>query len=336
MFLVALACGLFVYGLPVRLVNARGDFASGVLEPLTLEARNWKIDAYPGFASDRPINGLILGSSRSMKIRPETLAAAQGGRWFNFSVDNAKVEDYLAIYRWARANGPPLHSLLIGLDIEALNDDDVTDERFDRNVTLRQELAPAIPAAAFLERLRVEIENDRRMYADWYARDTLRSIQLNLPGRLPPPRVAGFEADGYLQYLEFDAQRQAGTFNLPAQIAACIPSYVLRFSSMRGLSAWRQGLLEQLLRETRADGVAVTMWLTPVHPATASALTTSTGYVAVRGLAVTYLFDLRSRFAIRTFDFSDPAAFGATAGGWYDCAHIDAINADLLTKKLLE
>ena len=335
MFLTALACVLLVYGVPVRLVNARGDFSTGIYEPLILDARNWKLDAYERFRTSGPVDGLILGSSRSMKIRPATLATAVGGRWFNFSVDNAKVEDYLAIYRWARARGASFHSLLIGLDVEALDDDDVTDERFDRNVTLRQALAPDTRAAAALERLRVELENDRRMYADWYAADTLRSIALHLPGHAPPSPLTRFDPDGYLQYLELDAEREAGTFDLTSQIATCIPTYVQRFANMRDLSTRRRGMLEELLDEARADGVVVTMWITPLHPMTTATLAQTTQYVVLRQRTADYVDELRVRYGIRTFDFSDPARFGAEAGGWYDCAHVDSANADRLVKKLL-
>lgn len=94
-------------------------------------------------------------------------------------------------------------------------------------------------------------------------------------------------------------------------------------------------MLEELLDEARADGVVVTMWITPLHPMTTATLTQTTQYVVLRQRTADYVDELRVRYGIRTFDFSDPARFGAEAGGWYDCAHVDSTNADRLVKKLL-
>src|SRR5690349_19786525 len=96
---------------------------------------------FSAYRKSRPLQGLILGSSRSMKLRPELLREKTGLEFFNFAVENARAEDYLAIERWVRQQTAPPNLLVVGLDIEALHDDDVPEEQLQANAELQFALA---------------------------------------------------------------------------------------------------------------------------------------------------------------------------------------------------
>jgi lysophospholipase L1-like esterase len=50
--------------------------------------------------------------------------------------------------------------------------------------------------------------------------------------------------------------------------------------------------------------------------------------------ARTYTKELAARFRIHVLDFSIPANFGGTDEHWFDGAHMDDSNAELVAKRL--
>ena len=151
-------CSLALAGLAasylaaVRVVDARAKFGDP-LKPwlfptVVINSRTEKMRLFQTCRQAGEITGLVLGSSRAMKLRPADLDRDTGLRFFNFAVDSACAEDYLAIYRWAVAQGARPKLLVLGLDIEALHDNDPLDGRLEQNGPLLAALGtdgPALP-----------------------------------------------------------------------------------------------------------------------------------------------------------------------------------------------
>lgn len=323
-FLFALAMTCCAYVAPLRAVNPEGDFRDGLFAPIVVDAREWKMDQLRSSAAVRGYDALVLGSSRSMQLGGD-FDARYGTHAYNFAVDSAHVEDYLAIYHWAKQIGIRPRVLAVGIDLEALHDSDRVDERYERNPELIGALGETPEWRRGVDAFGTDVQKYKRMFTTWYVRDTVQSVRVHLSSDTPP-EIEALEADGVLRYPRWDAQRAAGTFDLKAEIASCVPPYIDRFRDMHGLSAWRTGLLEQLLKEAAADGVLVIGWLTPLHAQTIAELSKSTSYATLREHAVAMLADLSTRYGVRWRDLSEPASFAATADGWYDCAHPDASN----------
>jgi hypothetical protein len=323
-FLVALAITSVAYATPLRAVNPEGDFSNGVFAPIVVDAREFKMAQLRGDPAAVRYDALVLGSSRSMQIGPE-LDARYGTHSYNFAVDSAHAEDYLAIYHWVKRLGLRPRLLAIGVDLEALHDSDKVDERYERNVELVGALGDRSALQRDLDAAVTELQKYKRMFTAWYAADAARSLRVHLSTELPP-QIEALGSDGLLSYPRWEAQRRAGTFDLRTEVASCLPLYVDRFRDMRGLSSWRSGLLAQLFSEAAADGAVVVAWLTPLRPETIELLGATTEYPRVRAQASSFLADLASRNGARWRDLSDPTSFGATADGWYDCAHLDATN----------
>jgi hypothetical protein len=331
-FLVALALLSVLYVAPLRAVNPEGDFRDGLFAPIVIDAREWKMSQVRAMPDRGAYDALVLGSSRSMQLGPE-IDTRYGVHAYNFAVDSAHVEDYLAIYRWSKQVGMAPRLIALGLDLEALHDADIVDERYARNAELAGALAERGGAQRALDALRTEVSKYRRMFTTWYVRDAAQSVRVHLSAQLPPA-IEALGERGVISYPRWEGQRAAGTFDLRAEIASCLPLYEERFRDMRGLSAWRAGLLEELLRETRADGVAVVVWLTPLHADTVEHLRAGTRYSALRAGADALLATLAARYGASWRDLSEPASFDATPDGWYDCAHVDARNLARLAAAL--
>ena len=332
-FLAALAVACCVYIVPLRAINPEGDFRDGLLAPIVIDAREWKMSQLSSPAQRAGIDALVLGSSRSMQLGPE-LDARYGVHAYNLGVDSAHAEDYLALYRWAKGVGIRPRVLAIGLDLEALDDSDRVDERYARNPELVGALGDRSELQQRVDALGTELQKYKRMFTTWYLADTARSVQVHVLSKDVPPEIEALGLDGVVRYPRWDAERAAGTFDLERSIADCLPLYDDRFRDMHGLSAWRLGLLEQLFSEARTDGVSVVVWLTPLHPRTVGRLTSTTAYARLVRSAADEVARLAPRYGARWRDLSDPATFDATADGWYDCAHLDASNLKRLVAAL--
>ena len=104
-FLLAVGTLFLFFAGAAHFVDPRGDFGGRRFLQVTMDSRMEKMRLFEAYAASGKVGGLILGSSRSMKIDPKELERRLSARFFNFSVDSARAEDYLAIYRWARRYG---------------------------------------------------------------------------------------------------------------------------------------------------------------------------------------------------------------------------------------
>src|SRR3569623_1513769 len=109
----------------VRYVDPYGEFGSGHFPSVVMDSQHEKLLLFKTFARNGPTDGLILGTSRSMLLRPTALAAGlgPGSRVFNFAVENGHAEDFLAIYHYVRAEGAKPRWIVIGLDVPSLHND---------------------------------------------------------------------------------------------------------------------------------------------------------------------------------------------------------------------
>src|SRR3989338_5873489 len=80
------------------LVNPRGLFGTNKFTPLVATDRPIKLGLIK--ASESAPDIIILGSSRVFKIDPETIERDTKLRAFNFGVNNAKPEEFLAISKY--------------------------------------------------------------------------------------------------------------------------------------------------------------------------------------------------------------------------------------------
>ena len=116
-----------------RIVDPRDDFGTGWFPVIIRDSRIEKMRLFSANPESSAIQGLVLGSSRAMKLSPAVLQAHTGLKFFNFAVDSGRAEDDLAIPRWVRQQGARPALLVIGLDLEALHNDDVSDEELLKN-----------------------------------------------------------------------------------------------------------------------------------------------------------------------------------------------------------
>ena len=103
------------------LVDPLAAFGTGLLPPAISADRDYKAGLYNRLPT--PPSIVVIGSSRSKTIRPACINQLTGESAFNFGVNGAAAEDYLAIFRWLhRDPNSVVHEILLGVDPEALQD----------------------------------------------------------------------------------------------------------------------------------------------------------------------------------------------------------------------
>jgi hypothetical protein len=338
-FLAAAAAFAALYAGIARLVDPRGEFGSGRFPVIESDARAEKMRLFQSYAAEGKPSGLILGSSRAMKVRPGTLERETGQRFFNFAVDNARAEDYLAIYRWVRQQGVRPKLVVVGLDVEALHDDDRAEASLLQDGALmatlgnggpaeRGLLAPfrGSPAARLAKRY-------KSTFTIEYLTDMVTAVRLFLFPQSRPLPLMEFEPDGYLRYRRWERERAAGRFRFDQDLERCLTRSAGRFEAMTQLSGRRRTYVQELADEARAEGARVVVWITTLHPATTRHLEARTGYAALLDATREYLRSLAGE-GVAGFDFSRPEAYEGTESGFYDCLHIDETNANRLMAAL--
>jgi len=319
------------YSALVVLVDPRGDFGTQIFRQVTMDSRITKMALFDLYSRRTPVDGIVIGSSRSMKVSPSLLEAATQKRWFNFSVDSAQAEDYLAIFRWAHRRDIHLSMLAIGLDVEALHDSSAMDARLERNPMLMAELGYKGNVSDVYSRVQGFLRLLKSSLSRSYAQDILESLVATFY-HLPPS--SSFDANGLLHYNKWEGERNSGPAALNARISQSKEEYRRRFQGMHNLSIVREEEIETLLDEAGRDKIRIVLWITPLHPTLITYLEKESNYEALLENTENYVRDIGLRFEIPVFDFSSPESFGGTDDHWFDGAHIDDVNALLLEKRL--
>lgn len=332
-FLAAAAVLAALYAGIARWVDPRGQFGSGLFPVVESDARAEKMRLFQAYATEGAPSGLILGSSRAMKVRPQVLERATGQRFFNFAVDNARAEDYLAIYRWVRQQGVKPTLLVVGFDVEALHDDDRAEASLLHDGALMAALGSEGPAergllAPFRRSGAVRLAKQyKATFTVEYLTDVVTAVRLFLIPQSRPLPLMEFEPDGYLRYRRWEVERAAGRFRFDQDLERCLTKSAGRFEAMRGLSGRRRAYVQELADEARAEGARVIVWITTLHPLTTRYLEARTGYAGLLDATRDYLRSLAA-LGVSSFDFSRPETYEGTDNGFYDCLHIDETNAD--------
>lgn len=321
--------GVGYYG-AVRYVDPYGEFGSGHFRSVVMDSRREKVLLFKAFARQGATDGLILGTSRSMLLRPSALAAAlgPGSRVFNFAVENGHAEDFLAIYNNVRSEGANPRWVVIGLDVPSLHSDNIRDQMFDRSA-LKDYLSTRDKVQQ--HRAWQSILNVNAIFTKDYCLDSFKAIWMEFRHRRP---ATGFTADGYEQ----DGAGGAiigGTFSGKTGLDAGVAAYKARLAGMTRLSALRVGYLKQLVSDARNRGARVTIWLTPVHPRLEEAILDNTNY----GTLTAELRDLGRALAAQGAeceDFTRLEAFGGSELAWYDATHMDSRNLDMVARRLAD
>jgi len=305
------------------LVDPRNYYGTGICKGLIREisdnTRREKMALFTDYRKDGNIDGLLLGSSRVMKLDPKSFAA--DGRYFNFGVSGALPADALAIYRWVRAQGAHPSVVIIGLDVHAFDPNYEKPEELRKVSALYRELGDT-DGGGLAEFARMA----RIIYSTTFVKELLR-VAWYATQRHQIPKSYAYHPDGLLVNARDDRLRAAGQWNLDKGIQRYCTSYSMVYQRMPALSPKHKAIFETVIREARADHADVRLWITPLHP-TVSAYLSNTHYPRLLGEMQAYLAALHGEYGVTVYDCHDPSLYGGTTTDWYDGVHVTKPEAE--------
>jgi hypothetical protein len=245
----------------VILVDPLGRFGTGWLPPVVTVDRDQKAALYRRLA--RPPATVVLGSSRSKTLAPGCLTEAPAEAGFNFAVNGAATEDLVAILRFLEAQpGFAVRSIVAGIDPEMLQGSG----GLDRALAASRALGRYAPVAA-------APPGPDALAADLFGWQSVSAAVRSLAARGRPVAAADavLDADGRQRYSGAEALLARASAGTQPAVLASIPGILARYESFPSLDSTRAGYLRLFLTEARAAGVAVTVFIPPVHPAFARA-----------------------------------------------------------------
>jgi hypothetical protein len=319
--LISLLLGLALLAALNFVVNPLGFYSARLIRPLTWSTRDVKVDLMAGAA--RPPGVLILGSSRTMLVRPRDVQALTGEATLNISVDAARAEDLWALYQYAvTVRGWTPREILFGLDLETFHNHQATDDRLIGSSQLRPLLPDQIRREGRWRRMGALLSGDQT---------TASLTALLYTFTAFPAEGHAFAPDGLLQYEAWDSQIRSGRFQ--ANIAGSVPEYHARFRDYTAVDQTRWALFEKLVEDTARRGTTVRSFLSPLHPNVIAELRVRTAFDRVRGQADQRLQALASRIpSFHYRDLTDIASFDGRADLFYDGGHMRPENAALLAR----
>ncbi|TWT66911.1 hypothetical protein Pla123a_43390 [Posidoniimonas polymericola] len=294
------------------------------LPPLTLTSRGAKSTAIAQAAG--AARGLVLGSSRVLKVSPEQLESLTGARFYNAGVYYGRPEDFLALVRrYGSVNGRPPSELVIGLDVDAFADRVGPDPELLRVPELRSEVPECVTLSDRWQPVRELLS--------W--RQTTGSLRLlyATARHRAPENEEFFAPDGSIVYAERDQRLAEGdynwgtAFNYDRQVYLGLYQGYDRLSLMRML-AWRD-----LMDYCESHAVRLTVFLTPVHPKLLDELRGVEHYERRRA-DVFALLDCTLPPRGRFLDLTEVASFRGDPEAFYDAVHLRSANASRLVETL--
>lgn len=292
-------------------VNPRSEFPTATFQPLT---HDWhKRAVFEAATREAPIDALIVGSSRSWGLPTSTLEEAGYSHAFNWAIGSAKARDLLTAYReTVEAQGPP-KLLIIGFEDWQLGDMHGTPlEADDRD---------ALDIAAALGRS-----------LSWrYVRDSVKAIEYNVKGF--PERVYAFDQGGNVRWEKRENALERGELDIEAEIKSLYNNGNEHYYASVKRVPQAPIDIATLVREARADGAEVILFLTPMHPMGAEILPADL-YAASLANARAVAF-AQCEAGARVFDLTDPASYGSDLSNFVDGWHYTKVEGDKILRYVL-
>jgi hypothetical protein len=308
-FLATLAGLLLLIAGLSWVVDPLGAFGTGLIPPAVTADRDQKAALYRERSPAPAI--VILGSSRSKTVAPACLERLTGQPGFNFAVNGAGTEDFLAILRYLQSQHPgAIRTIYVGLDPETMQGTG----GIHRALESSRALAPFVGQGG----LRARIATFGSDLFGWQAvHAAVASLRLLRAPAVAPPVV--LDPDGVQVYRRVEERLAAGG-SLAEEVAASVPNILSRYEAFPGLDSGRVATFRGFLTEAHAAGVEVIAFIPPVHPALARAAS-ATAWQARTEETVQLVKALELRGLLRYVETRDLAALRADSTRFLDGVH---------------
>ncbi len=330
LFLGSLVTGLAGIGTFNGWVNPYGQYGEGLLPTVVQDSRTEKTDLFENLT--RKPEGLILGSSRTMKFESSYLEEKTSLPFFNYGVNHGRPEDFLAILRLYHERYGSLPKMVVmGVDIAALNDKIPADARLSSEPRLFRHIQAEIP---WYE----EFDRFSQLITMHQTKSSLRSMARYLSGRSRCSDSCSeivFDPDGVIQYTKRQAEISQGSYDFEGPLRFNQHELQAVFSNFDTLSKTRKAYLQEAILFCESQGCDVYLFTTVHHPRLRDYLRERTKFLDREREAVRWLKQLAAANNVRFVDFGDVEQFDGEAVLFVDGIHPLEANTRRMIDRLL-
>ncbi len=281
-------------------VDPSGYFGTGAFEPAIQLTRKFKADGIEGLESD--VSGLILGSSRVLKIEPEVVQQFDDQRFFNAGVNYGKPEDFLALVKhYQQVHGRLPASLVIGVDVAAFSDHLPVDTELLENDHLAQHVRGKFDAHT--------TNAIGKLLSMQQTRNSLRSLKHHLLGEESSDSKY-FRPDGVIIYKQREEAIQNAQYDFQSAFDFNAREYSDIYKAYDSLSEKRWHIFKELIELATAHHCKAKVFITPDHPQLAQALLANRNYVNRSNELNARLEQLAAEYGFDYFNLQSIASFG--------------------------
>lgn len=309
-------------------VDPYAQYGTGWFEPVVQTSRHEKTRL---LAEQRRVpEGLILGSSRVMKLEPEHVQRLTGRRFFNAGVNYGRPEDFLALLRWYRDTFDRWpRDVILGLDVAAF----VSHPGIDARLVGHEELARQIPEAI---RPTDRAQPWKELLSWQQTKNSARAVLRQVRGDREAELIESFRDDGLRIYNQREQQIRAGTYDFHAALEYNQQEYIRLFRDYEHLDSHRCRLFARLVRICLDNDVQLHVFLTPLHPDLEQHLVQHSETYAARKADVRLFLQLAlTPRQIRWVDFTEIDSFAGEPQQFVDGIHPLEPNTRKMLDRLL-
>ena len=317
-FLLRLACCVVAVAAMILVVDPYGKRSLGWFPVVLQDDHLPKWTLLREFARQGPVEALLFGTSRSLMLDPNLMSQITGLRWFNFGVSDASFGLMRTFYREARGLGIRPRKVFVGVEIDRLLGRERVERRADG--AARGEIVPTV-----LQR----IQEFKGLFMLDVLTDTGRSIAAKAGILHPRPHNYFTANGGFLGRGDVSANEP----RVDHMVKACAEDYHRQFQLIDSIreSNWTE--LKGLVGDALADRAAVTIYITPLNPTVAGAMTRDTRYPELTKQVLDRLRAFAAASGIALCDWTE-ASPEIEDHDWADCTHFGKTIADRLLQRL--
>jgi len=310
-FLVAFIAAALLIAAINFVVDPTDVFHTGLFPPVTWVDRDEKSVFFTQMQPKPQL--LILGSSRMMKMNPACATSLSGLKTFNFAVNDARAEDYVAILGFVSDHGGAPKRILIGIDSEGLSN-----APFDWRLANSKYLSRYLPVRpSKFSHLGENLLSRIQLAA------SMSSVRHVLTHQTETIRVG---PDGYLTYIDLEAAKSRGTFDLRREIRVSITGYATSFEHFDGLSPVRVAMLHDFFTQCHAKGIQVDAVIPPLHPDVLAAMERTPVRARIADTA-RMLRQFEAEGLLHYIDVTTIDRFGGDPDRFFDGIHMEEWNS---------
>jgi hypothetical protein len=326
-FLISCLGSFGVIFLVNYIANPYGDYATKFFRPLVQTARNDKV--YLLSQLKEVPAGVVIGSSRVMRMEPDYLKSVFGYDFFNFGVNSAMPEDHLAILRYyEKCCGKPPEMVILGIDIYSFTDALPMDSRLANCPELLGNL-PELQGNS-LQQWKARFSRNRKLFREnfkfYMLNDSVRSLKMEMWDGGKEESTNEFLANGMMVDRLTKKENTDGVFDLAQGIEIQKTDYARRYAGFDSLSKRRCQYFETFLKHCNENEIKLVVFLTPLHPELVSDLAEKTTFTQRKKELITYLNTQCLKNQTRFYDFSKIESFQGLADDFHDGVHATVVN----------